>query len=68
MERKEVNTILVSDFIDFLKQNNLYELLISGELLCSKCGNPITTENIACIYKTQEYQFVCDRSDCLREV
>ncbi len=68
MERKEVNAILVDDFADFLKANNLFQKFSIGNILCSKCEKSITTENIAIIYFDTEYRFCCDDNRCLEKL
>jgi hypothetical protein len=66
MERKEVHALLLNDFENFLKQNNLYQEFIDGNLKCSVCGKEITSENIALIYFSNGYKFCCDNDNCLR--
>jgi hypothetical protein len=66
MERKEVNAVLVKDFEDFLREKGLYDRYESGQLLCEKCGKPITSENIAFIFYKEDYRFCCDNPECMK--
>jgi hypothetical protein len=65
MERKEIKAILVNDFEDLLRNNDLFEKYTAGELKCSVCGKSITSDNIAMVYFSNGYQFCCDNNDCL---
>lgn len=68
MERKNVNAILVNEFETFLKDKGFYKDFISGNILCSQCNSPITSENIAMIYFNNGYKFCCDKTDCLEDM
>lgn len=65
MERKSVNAVLVNEFEDFLKEKNLYQKYVDKELLCSKCNQVITSDNIALIYFAGEYKFCCNKKECM---
>ena len=68
LERKEVNAVLLNDFEEFLKRNNLFEKYIAGELKCYVCGKSITSDNIAMIFNADGYKFCCDNNDCIGNI
>ncbi|MCK5051937.1 MAG: hypothetical protein KAS53_09460 [Candidatus Cloacimonetes bacterium] len=65
MERKEVSAILQDDFIEFLKQNNLYDSYMKKELLCEYCQKPISEYNVFTIYFDTKIKFCCDNEKCI---
>jgi hypothetical protein len=65
MQRKEVDAILDDDFVEFLKQNGLYEDFQRGALLCHYCNTPITLENISTIFDLDGLKFCCTGSRCI---
>ena len=68
LERKEVNVVLLNDFEEFLKRNNLFEKYTAGELKCHVCGKSITSDNIAMIFNSDGYKFCCDNNDCIGNI
>lgn len=65
MERKSINAVLVDEFEKILKEKDLYQKYLDGTLTCSKCGQPITDNNIALIYYDNEYKFRCKNRECM---
>lgn len=65
MQRKELDAILIEDFITFLKQSDLYSKFQEGKLLCSFCNEPITLENIFAVINNDGIKFCCNKSNCM---
>ena len=47
----------------------LLEKITSGDLLCSECGEPVSIDNIECLYKqNDEIKVCCEKIKCCRAV
>jgi hypothetical protein len=65
MQRKELDAILDDDFIEFLKQNGLYENFQQGAIVCHYCGSPMTLDNVFAIFNMGGLKFCCVQPRCM---
>ena len=56
-------------FEQFLRNINKYDDIVAGRCKCKFCGNPITIENISCIFpESGSIKFVCDDMKCIAKM
>ena len=64
---EKVSAVHEDDFRTYLDKLGILRDVELGDLDCSVCGNPLTTESIAALYPLSgAVKAVCDRSVCLR--
>jgi hypothetical protein len=68
MERKDVNAILVEEFLELLKEHNLLDDFTNHKIKCSVCSDIINEDNISLIYYDNTYKFCCSKDNCIQKV
>ena len=65
LKRDEVHAIQEKDIERVITELGLLEKITSGDLLCSECGEPVSIDNIECLYKqNDEIKVCCEKIKC----
>ncbi len=65
MQRQEVNAVLDDDFLEFLRQNGLFDEFKEGFIHCYYCDTSMTIENVFAILYLDGIKFCCNGSHCM---
>jgi hypothetical protein len=65
-----LNAVLDEDLQGLLRSIGQLEPIERGEVICVKCGAPITLENLQLIIPMSEgkYHIVCNTSSCIEQL
>lgn len=65
-DKTVLHAVHENDLLAFLEKLGVLEDFNSGKLVCSQCGNVVTSENLAFIYPSEgTVKFVCSSPACI---
>jgi hypothetical protein len=68
-EKPEILAVHKQKLEQFLRELELWEPLIKGELKCVVCGTTITIDNIGLIIPSgEDIEFCCSNPDCIYRI
>jgi hypothetical protein len=68
-ERPEILAVHKLKLEEFLRELELWEPLLKGELKCVVCESTITTDNIGLIIPSgEDIVFCCSKSECIYRI
>ncbi len=67
--KQRVPAIHKRDLEAILMQLGILERLKEGALRCAECGNPVTLDNIQCLYmENNEIKLCCSNMNCYKTI